>query len=114
MLFFKRKIALVCGISMEPLLKNGDIVFYKNIFNKEKLSIGDIVILNHPIKNIQLIKRISSIDDHSIGVSGDNIEFSDDSTDFGLINKDEIIGLVTSRLSNKSVIKAKNFFKLRR
>ena len=98
---------------MEPLLKNGDIVFYKNKVNKGKLSIGDIVILNHPIKNIQLIKRISSINDHSIEVSGDNEKFSDDSNAFGLINKDEIIGFVTSRLSHKSVTKIKNFFMLR-
>ena len=99
---------------MEPLLKNGDIVFYTDIVDKGNLSIGDIVILNHPIKNIQLIKRISSIDDHSIGVSGDNEEFSDDSNAFGLINKDEIIGFVTSRLSNKSINRIKKFFMLRR
>ena len=95
---------------MEPLLKNGDIVFYTDIVDKGNLSIGDIVILNHPIKNIKLIKRISSIDDHSIGVSGDNEEFSYDSNSFGLINKDEIIGFVTSRLSNKSINRIKKFF----
>ena len=88
---------------MEPVLKSGDIVFYKDVTNRSNISIGDIVIFNHPQKNIKLIKKISSIKGEGLEVSGENTNFSDDSNHFGLINKDSIIGIVTSRLSKKSM-----------
>jgi len=114
MLFFRRKIALVCGISMEPLLKNGDIVFYKNLLAKEKISIGDIVIFKHPIKKIQLIKRIKAFKGLGIEVTGDNTNFSDDSNYFGLIQRETITGIVTSRISKKSISKFRNIFNLKK
>ena len=57
-----------------------------------------LVILNHPHKNINLIKRINTVNQNNIEVLGDNIEFSEDSNRFGLINKEKIIGIVTSKL----------------
>ena len=93
---------------MKPILESGDIVFYKDVKDKSTISIGDIVIFNHPIKNIKLIKRISSIKGEGVEVSGENTNFSDDSNYFGLINKDSIVGVVTSRISKKSI----NNFKL--
>ena len=87
---------------MEPILESGDIVFYKDVKNKSTISIGDIVIFNHPTKNIKLIKKISSIKGDGLEVSGENTNFSDDSNYFGLINKNSIIGIVTSRISKKS------------
>tara|TARA_B100000579_G_C22711872_1_gene794977 strand:- start:512 stop:856 length:345 start_codon:yes stop_codon:yes gene_type:complete len=114
MLFFKRKAALVCGISMEPVLKSGDLVFYEPISNKSCLSKGDIIIFNHPIRKINLIKRISEIKVSGIEVSGDNINFSDDSNYFGLINKETIIGVVTSHISRKSIQNFKKIFKLKK
>jgi len=88
---------------MEPILENGDIVFYKDILDKSTLSIGDIVIFNHPTKNIKLIKKISSIKAGGLEVSGENTNFSNDSNYFGLINKASIEGIVTSRISKKSM-----------
>ena len=114
MLFSKRKTALVCGISMEPFLKNGDVVFYKHFLNKSSLCKGDIVIFIHPIKKINIIKRISSIQGTAVEVRGDNVNFSDDSNYFGLINKDAIIGVVTSRISKESINKIKTIFKLKK
>ena len=35
---------------------------------------------------------------NNIEVLGDNIEFSEDSKNFGLVNKERIIGIVTSKL----------------
>ena len=84
---------------MSPSLKDGDIVFFKNY--KESLSEpkpGQIVILNHPLKNKNLIKRIIFVNQHNIEVLGDNIEFSEDSNKFGLVNREKIIGIVTSIL----------------
>ena len=102
-----RKTAFVYGDSMLPTLKAGDIVFFKKYKkNKSILKNRQIVIFNHPIKNKNLIKRINSVNQNNVEVIGDNIEFSEDSNKFGLVNKEKIIGIVTSKLI---VPKLKNF-----
>jgi len=53
-----------------------------------------------------LIKRINSVNQNNVEVIGDNIEFSEDSNKFGLINNEKIIGIVTSKLI---IPKLKNF-----
>ena len=84
---------------MFPYLKNGDIVFFKKYKkNKSILKNRQIVIFNHPFKNKNLIKRINSVNQYNVEVIGDNIEFSEDSNKFGLINKDQLLGIVTSKL----------------
>ena len=84
---------------MLPCLKEGDIVFFKKyINNKSILKNRQIVIFKHPLKNKYLIKRIISVNQNNIEVVGDNIEFSEDSNKFGLINKKKVIGIVTSKL----------------
>ena len=84
---------------MLPYLKEGDIVFFKKYKkNKSKLKNRQIIIFNHPLKNKTLIKRINSVNQNNIEVLGDNIKFSEDSNKFGLINKENIIGIVTSKL----------------
>ena len=84
---------------MFPFLKEGDIVFFKKYKkNKSILKNRQIVILNHPLKNKSLIKRISAVNQNNIEVIGDNIKFSEDSNKFGLINNENIIGIVTSKL----------------
>jgi nickel-type superoxide dismutase maturation protease len=84
---------------MLPTLKEGDMVFFKKyIKNKSLLKVGQIVIIYHPLKNIRLIKRVKNITKNSIEVLGDNIEYSDDSNKFGLINNEKVIGIVTSKI----------------
>ena len=84
---------------MLPSLKQGDLVFFKVYKkNKSSLKIRQIVIFDHPLKNQRLIKRINSVNQNNIEVLGDNIEFSEDSNKFGLINNEKIIGIVTSKL----------------
>ena len=97
---------------MEPVLESGDIVLYKDFIDRSIISIGDIIIFNHPTKNIKLIKKISSIKGQGLEVSGENTNFSDDSNYFGLINKDSIIGVVTSKISKKSLNNLKLIFNL--
>ena len=92
---------------MLPSLKEGDIVFFKNYKgDKSELKTGKVVIFNHPLKNKSLIKRINLVNQNNIEVLGDNIEFSEDSNKFGLINNEKIIGIVTSKLI---IPKLKNF-----
>lgn len=84
---------------MLPTLKEGDMVFFKKyIKNKSLLKVGQIVIIYHPLKNIRLIKRVKNIIKNNIEVLGDNIEYSDDSYKFGLINNEKVIGIVTSKI----------------
>ena len=84
---------------MLPTLKEGDMVFFKKyIKNKSLLKVGQIVIIYHPLKNIRLIKRVKNIIKNSIEVLGDNIEYSDDSYKFGLIDNEKVIGIVTSKI----------------
>ena len=84
---------------MSPSLKKGDVIFFK-LYKKGKseLKPGQIVIFNHPLKKIICIKRISVVNKNNIKLIGDNIEFSDDSNKFGLLNNDRIIGIATSKL----------------
>ena len=96
---------------MLPTLKAGDIVFFKKYKkNKSILKNRQIVIFNHPLKHKKLIKRINSVNQNNIEVLGDNIEFSEDSNKFGLVNNEKIIGIVTSKLISsklKSFINSK-------
>ena len=86
---------------MFPTLKESDVVFFKKYTkNKSLLNVGQIVIFHHPLKNIRLIKRIKNVSKNSIEVFGDNIEYSEDSNKFGLINNEKVIGIVTSKLKN--------------
>ena len=84
---------------MLPSLKEGDIVFFKDYKEgKSEPKLGQIVIFNHPRKNKNLIKRVNLVNQNNIEVLGDNIEFSEDSNKFGLVNNEKIIGIVTSQL----------------
>ena len=92
---------------MFPSLIEGDLIFFKVYKkNKSRLKNRQIVIFNHPLENKRLIKRINSVNQNNIEVLGDNIEFSEDSNKFGLINNEKIIGIVTSKLV---IPKLKNF-----
>ena len=92
---------------MFPTFKDGDIVFFRNhTKGKSILKLGQIVIINHPKKDIKLIKRLKFIGKNSVKVFGDNIELSDDSNKFGFVNNEEIVGIVTSKLFN---LKLKTF-----
>ena len=84
---------------MLPSLKDGDIIFFRLYKDKKsELEPRQIVIFKHPIKNIICIKRISVVNQNNIRVLGDNIEFSEDSNKFGLLNNEKIIGIFTSKL----------------
>ena len=94
-----RKIAIIHGDSMLPNLKENEVVFFKKyIKNKSILKVGQIIIFYHPLKNIRLIKRINLVNKNYIEVLGDNIEYSYDSSRFGFINNEKVIGIVTSKI----------------
>ena len=91
---------------MLPSLKEGDIIFFKKYKEgKSAIKSGQIVIFNHPLKNIICIKRINLVNQNNIEVIGDNTEFSEDSNKFGSLNNKNIIGIVTSNLISSKLIK---------
>jgi len=86
----------VVGNSMENTLREGDLIIYKTLTRKKAhLKPGDIVIANHPTINRKLIiKRIHKINSYGIELRGDNIYSSSDSRQFGLIQSNQIVGIV--------------------
>jgi len=90
---------------MSPTFKTGDHVFYKKyVKSKSNLKVGQVVIFLHPTKDRIQIKRIKQLKETSIEVIGDNLKYSTDSRSFGFVQKEKIIGIVTSRILNFKII----------
>ena len=64
---------------------------------------GDILIFRHPLDNINLIKRVRTISKQGIEVFGDNKNHSKDSNTFGLITRENILGIVTSKINSRKI-----------
>src|SRR5262245_50006346 len=88
--FFKFK---VLGHSMEPLIRNGDVVFINRIaYLFKKPHVGDVVAAK--INEKIFVKRITKVEKNKFFLSGDNSHDSFDSRKFGMIAGNEIIGKV--------------------
>lgn len=87
----------VVNDSMLPLLKDGDQVIVKKNANFKN---GDLVIAWHPFKkNVELIKRISEIDDRgNVTLLSENLDEGQDSRSFGAVSIECIKGKVIARL----------------
>ena len=97
----RRQHLRVVGDSMMGTLSEGDLITYKKINLKNPdLEIGDIVIASHPkIKSKLIIKRIYGIYQNKFDLRGDNLLFSTDSRELGLIELDLIVGKVEKVIS---------------
>lgn len=85
----------VSGDSLSPVFKNGDFVLVAKIpLLFKALHRGDIIAFHHDIYGT-MIKQIEavSINGESIRVTGFN-QYSVDSTQFGSISRDAVIGKV--------------------
>ncbi len=88
---------------MKPTLLSGDLVFYKKFnIDKSVLQTGDIVIFKEPIDNSVCIKRVHEISNYGISVSGDNSKYSKDSKSYGTVPMVNVLGIVTSVISDKN------------
>lgn len=83
--------------SMLPTFREGDEVLVA-VGEKRPFSPGDIVIAQHPLKEIKLIKRVDRVlADGRLFLLGDNPAESSDSRAFGPVVQQMIIGRVTGK-----------------
>ena len=88
----------IIGHSMEPYIKNGELVLLSGIpYWFKSPRINDIVAFKDDADNT-LLKRISEIKNGKYFVVGDNKNDSLDSRKFGYILKNQIIGKVIYKL----------------
>ncbi len=78
--------------SMMPQFKPGGYVIINRWFSW--LAVGDVVVLRHPAREMLIIKRISKIDGNMITVLGDSTAFSEDSRQFGPVDRSLVVGKV--------------------
>ena len=86
--------------SMEPALHSGDYVIVNRwAYRRHPPAAGDIVVLRNPEATQQfLVKRVMSGDPTSgFFVLGDNLAFSRDSRQFGMVGGHLIVGKVRLR-----------------
>jgi nickel-type superoxide dismutase maturation protease len=93
----RRRIILVDGESMFPILTSGDKVI---VAPASIVRIGDIVLAEHPIKgSVRIIKRVSEITPEGrYFLVGDSPLESSDSRSFGAVSANLILGRITSKL----------------
>ncbi|MEL7038299.1 MAG: nickel-type superoxide dismutase maturation protease [Cyanobacteria bacterium J06592_8] len=96
----QRKRFQVVGVSMLPQLLPGDEVLVdERAYQRVHPSSEDVVIVRSPQQpDLRLIKRVFAVDqDGACFVQGDNPSQSIDSRSFGWVERDLILGRVTSR-----------------
>jgi signal peptidase I len=87
----------ILGHSMEPTIKNNGSVLVSQIpFLFIKPKVKDIIAFK--MNNKILIKRIMEIDKNKFFLKGDNLKDSLDSSNFGFISKNDIVGKVIYKL----------------
>ena len=94
----------VRGASMEPGLLEGDWLLATR---RGRVRAGDVVVLRHPRKRIDLVKRVvgvpgDRVDGRQLGpdeylVAGDNRAASTDGREFGTVGRESIEGVVRFR-----------------
>jgi len=85
----------VTGHSMAPTLTDGQHVLVQPSSTADP---GAIVVVRHPFRtDIRLIKRVQSVHDDGLHLTGDNPKESSDSRALGRIPWVHLVGIVTAR-----------------
>ena len=96
----RRKKLRIIGFSMQPTLNPGEeFLMNPRAYLKRSPQVNDIVVIFHPQQpSLRIIKRIAKIEKGDrYFLLGDNLQHSDDSRSFGLIERKQIIGKLTTR-----------------
>jgi nickel-type superoxide dismutase maturation protease len=86
----------VVGHSMWPTFKNGDTLLFDTDSSRLPI-LGDVVLAQHPNDaDLQIIKRIFSIENDDYFLSGDNPDptSSEDSHNFGKVPRASLLGIL--------------------
>ncbi|MCL8015702.1 nickel-type superoxide dismutase maturation protease [Streptomyces sp. AS02] len=87
--------AEVTGPSMVPTLYHGDLLV---VVHRGRIRVGDVVILRHPFQqDLLVVKRAAERRDGGWWVLGDNTYAGGDSTDYGVVPDELILGKVRFR-----------------
>ena len=84
------RVGITAGPSMEPTLHTGDIILVARWIEPKE---GDIVAARAPGIRQIVCKRVAGIQGDEYYLLGDNSSNSYDSRDFGLVSRDDIIGV---------------------
>ena len=92
----------VDGDSMRPTLAPDDVVIYQPIHaNNKLLNTGCVVVIRHPLQPATLIiKRLVAFSSKGLELRGDNEPASTDSRHFGLVNRDQLLGIAECVISS--------------
>lgn len=79
----------VKGSSMRPTLKEGDRVL---LLKTKKVKKNNVIVFSMPER--ECIKRVTAVNSNRLFVEGDNKSESTDSTSYGEIKREQVIGKV--------------------
>lgn len=88
-------VAEVTGPSMVPTLRHGDRLL---VHYGARLRVGDVLVLRHPFQqDLLVVKRVAERRDGGWWVLGDNAYAGGDSTDYGVVPDELVLGKVRFR-----------------
>ncbi len=88
-------VAEVTGPSMVPTLYHGDLLLVRY---GARVGPGDVVVLRHPFQqDLLVVKRIAERREGGWWVLGDNVYAGGDSTDYGVVPDELVLGRVRFR-----------------
>ncbi|GAA2244073.1 S26 family signal peptidase [Streptomyces ruber] len=93
-------VAEVTGPSMVPTLRHGDRLL---VHYGARVRVGDVVVLRHPFQqDLLVVKRVAERREGGWWVLGDNPYAGGDSTDYGTVPEDLVVGTVRLRYRPRS------------
>jgi nickel-type superoxide dismutase maturation protease len=93
----------VRGKSMEPALVDGSFVLVDpQAYRTRAPQAGDVVLARHPyVRDLCLVKRVAAAPrEGRVALTGDRLDASTDSRDFGAVALGDVMGRVVLKLSS--------------
>ena len=75
---------------MMPTLKPGSVILASGVYSQ--LKVEDVVVVSH--RGLDKVKRIQHYDNGRIYLTGDNAAYSTDSSSFGWLDENTVLGKV--------------------
>lgn len=105
-LYYLFPLIQVVGDSMYPTYKDGEIIVGTRLYLKSNLKYDDVILYRSPVDGKVVIKRVCLIkkDKNKLYFYclGDNLDFSNDSRNYGFVSSKNIICKVLNQRGNKN------------